>query len=346
MKKMLSVAAAACTALAGCAVPVEEVPVEEGTAMGDSSFGAEGAGDVRTHEQALKNPGSEHPRLGNEGTARVRVLKVDGKWEDCSGQVISRDSVLTAAHCFDEAVRHPWAGLVDVKITHQKPDGGWQTYYDNWARVAIPSGFSSNRDKNDIAVLQGTTSFSHVDQDDVTGLVRYSNALVPQLYAYGHGYYQEGWWDYEGYPNGKFIKPKDDNQLRYAKLDPLKWHTSDDKYPKNVEWQRDPSDEHMLCQGDSGGPWKIPKMHPENYPQPILRFEPELSGLQFAVTRTSVNPHDSGCGFGGALATQVSGHDEFIRDIVEYGKGSCEVKNVSYYYWGQKQNTFSSLICW
>ncbi len=204
--------------------------------------------------------GSLHPSLMNGGTVRVTIYDARNSWppkfvEDCSGQVISRDSILTSAHCFLESDAYE-DGLkkdssVVVTVQHQNPDGSWErlhssTYevmdvyirkeyiealdeYEKWKDNPLKSGY-------DIAVLQRSSRFSNINSKDVAAIVRYTSTSKPvQLSAYGHGLSSPTLSD----DTNPDIPGTDDDQLRNAQLIDFSWHNSKSNYPRTIEWFRD-----------------------------------------------------------------------------------------------------------
>jgi hypothetical protein len=99
---------------AGCAVPAEDADVD--------------AADLPAIDQPIEN-GELRPSSLNGGTALVKVRGPTGLLTSCSGQVVARDTILTAAHClYDVGVYSGgWSKTKSVKvtITHQDPDGSW-----------------------------------------------------------------------------------------------------------------------------------------------------------------------------------------------------------------------------
>lgn len=283
----------------GCALePIEETQAEAGEER-----------STRIAEQPIEN-GELLPSALNGGTVLIQtwfeVPREGMVLERCTGQVISRDTILTAAHCFgtysDGWVRKK---AVQATVHHQNPNGSWEALTNGGGETLdlyVLQGYVNalypphpHRRGLDIAVLQRRSNFNNIEPSDVAAFARDTASRPSLLYVYGHGYYTDA--SYDG-------------QLRRGRFTGLQYepfHRADDY--RTISAQSGPNDPHT-CKGDSGGPWKE------------AGFGVVTSGVIFGV-------HVLGKGIGNcaeqqARAATVAYHHSWIADRVREGRGSCQ----------------------
>lgn len=283
----------------GCAIePIEETQAEAGE-----------EGSTRTAERPIEN-GEYRPSDLNGGTVLIQtwlqVPREDDVLERCTGQVISRDTILTAAHCFgtygDGWVRKK---AVKVGVRHQNPNGSWEHLVNSDGEIldlyVLQSYVNAlhpphpHRYGLDIAVLQRRSKFDNIEQSDVAAFARDTASRPSLLYVYGHGYHTDTSFD-GNLRRGRFTG------LQYESF-----HRADDY--RTILAQSGANDPHT-CKGDSGGPWKEGG------------FGVVTSGVIFGV-------HVWGKGLGEcaeeqARAATVAYHHSWIADRVREGRGSCQ----------------------
>jgi V8-like Glu-specific endopeptidase len=314
-------------------------------------FGAFGTGgcatdtgepiDLQAREQGIEN-GQLKPSLMNGGTVRIWAYGANGEAEGCSGQVISRDTLLTAAHCFYDVGIYDsgWsdAKSVSVMVQHQEANGNWEypSAIGETVTVYVKSLYVSLRDANsnrqwgqDVAVVRRSTPWTSIVSTDVTALSTDSNDRPSYLYVYGHGYFADIFCD-------RGCNPYSDGQLRRGYFTGLSYTFSGgfySDYYATILSDYGPNDAHT-CAGDSGGPWKT-----------VAVGDNQISGVQFGV-------HVMGNGVGectedSARSASVGYNASWIKSKVELGAGSCTNKTHTVYTGnGYSHVTADTIVCW
>lgn len=281
---------------ASCSAPVEDADTDE-------------LGQIYS---AIEN-GELRPSSLNGGTAIIEVYGPTGLRETCSGQVVARDSILTAAHCLYNVGLYSdgWSKTktVNVTIQHQDPNGSWTAL--SAPRESVKAfvrkdyvTYADASDKRslgwDIAVLRRSIPYGNLVSSDVTALVTGPTDEMDSMYVYGHGYSTDTDWD---------------KQLRRGYFDTLTWdRNSSSELYRTVRSDTLADDAHT-CAHDSGSPWKV-----WGYPYP---GSPPTSGVQFGV-------HVSGTGWyacaeENARAAMISYLDHWVRDrILDGNYASCQ----------------------
>lgn len=310
---------------AACAVPAEDADVD--------------AADIGQVDQAIEN-GELRPTSLNGGTALVKIRGPTGILNSCSGQVVARDTILTAAHClYDVGVYSGgWSKTKSVKVTisHQDPDGSWTSLSATNESVSayVREEYVTLRNANDkaalgwdMAVLRRSIPYGNLVPSDVTALVTGSASEVDFAYVYGHGFFADQFCD-------RGCNDTLDEQLRRGFFDSLTWNrNSSSQYYRTIRSDVLANDPHT-CSGDSGGPWKT-----TGYSNPT-----PTSGVQFGV-------HVSGTGSGecaevNARAAIVGYLDHWVRDrILEGAYASCS-DTAHQVFTGSAWVWVDTRICW
>jgi hypothetical protein len=307
------------------------------SALGGCSAPVESGEDLAAAGEPIEGGSIPVPATMNAGTVRLSIRHATGDTEvSCSGQVISRNSILTAASCFYNQgwFEGGWDNNVAVPLRaqHHNPDWSWEFLTwdgaSHWvtASVLVQEAYVDYRDDGnslahgyDVAVVRTSEPLINVTSSDVTAIARSTSQRPEWSYAYGHGYYSD---------------TLHDGNLRRGYLEALTWHTSSGSSSyRTVVSDYGAGDAH-LCKGDIGGPWK-------------MQTDTALvSGVQFGVTTTGSGAGN--CWEGTGRAAMVAYHDPWIQARVEGGGGSCVVEGhaVLPYIDSWELMDISTLVCW
>lgn len=276
-----------------------------------------------------------------EAMARIQRVNIDEMpdFERCSGQVVSRDTILTAAHCFESmgyiqdttgAYTAYGPRPATVTIHHQEPNGNWEAVSNTKEAITLripspyfiyaKSGDLKRKKGHDMAFLQRATDWSNVGSSDRTALAVDPADRPDWLYLYGHGYHSDT--SYDGY-------------LRRGRMSRLTWYeTETGTYAKTIDNAPFEGGAYS-CASDSGGPWKVPA-------QTTL-----VSGIQFGIHREG---QGSGkCTETAARAVWTAPNKAWLELLIEQGRGTCTTSSNAY---STKANnalvwkTVDTLTCW
>ena len=274
--------------------------------------------DVATTTQAVEN-GELDPFMG-EGVIQLYIWN-GSNWGYCSGQVIARDTVLTAGHCFWNNGFHAtdqdvYVAIYDDADANLTPDGS-----NPWvlAEVFMRQAFIDGRNAGnatrgeDVAVVRTPNNMSNVSSSDAAALARYTSERPDWLFLFGYGYYTDTNWD---------------KQLRSGAMDDPTWSTAN----KTITTDYGTSDPHA-CMYDSGGPYKHQTFE-------FMSF----SGVQFAVQSGAGG--SAYCYEDQAVGAMVAYHDTWIEDLVNDGAGACSYETYTMFLDGWNYGTIHALLCW
>jgi hypothetical protein len=256
-----------------------------------------------------------------EAFSRIQRVNIDElpPYERCSGQVVSRDTILTAAHCFENvgyfqdttgAYTGPGSRTAKVTIYHQNSDGTWEAVSGSKESITlrVPSpyfyyaqdGEPKLKDGYDMAFVQRATDWSNTGIADRTAIAIDTADRPDWLYLYGHGYHSDT--SYDG-------------QLRRGQMSRLTWYATEAGTYSHTVASAPFEGGAYSCAGDSGGPWKVPA-------QTTL-----VSGVQFGIHREG---QGSGkCTETAARAVWTAPQKFWIELLIENGRGTCSTGTYS-----------------
>jgi secreted trypsin-like serine protease len=178
---------------------------------------------------------------GNEmwrGVVRLLIQTPPyGAWNTCSGQVVSRQTIMTAAHCVKGAVglgENP--GASNVRVWRESPTGQVVVMPQTWVMMEYNPAYSNDSAVDDVGLIHAPTvqPLQNVTSADSAVLAKTTPSNVT-MYAFGFGYYNSTQIDWRG---------------RYGAIVPT-------YATKAVEyfWENTGTAPEQ-CAGDSGGPIK------------------------------------------------------------------------------------------
>ncbi len=205
-------------------------------------------GEVESVEIGIKNGQVLPSAAPVNGVARLYIWSYDKKkWATCTGQVSSRNTIITAAHCFDDSQfsgEYEAAWPLYAKV--QTGPNTWKMISPNGsqssASVYLHPGYWTDSEKTshdatyDFAVIHTVSRWHHTTNADTSIVLK---AAPSSITAWGLGYGQ--------YDDGSPI----DNKLRGAQFSVT---ATNNMYEYQVGSSSDP----QVCPGDSGGPLKLP----------------------------------------------------------------------------------------
>lgn len=209
------------------------------------------------------------------------------RWHQCSGQVISQNTLLTAAHCFHEAGMQGETGTKYVAVNQYVGNNSWQylhsgTYFAGDVFVHPDFLHGGQFDwSHDAAVLRAPSNWLNIDSDAAPLIITHNWGTF-EAWAIGYGDYG---------PNASDT----DSKLRGRQLE-VKYVSEFGEYQSNTT-------EPQLCSGDSGGPlttwsFSVPMLH--------------------GIANSSVDGGPGDCGTTGRWAPTAANW-QFIADVV----GTC-----------------------
>jgi V8-like Glu-specific endopeptidase len=157
-------------------------------------------------------------------------------WMNCSAQVISKQSILTAAHCVNAIESNP--GWTYVQAWRQTSTGWLLVMPTTWVTVQHNANYNGIDAKHDVGLITAPSvqPLQNVTVGDAHPLAK-STPTAQTMYAIGYGYFGND----EGQTDG---------QGRFGKVTPTFDSANLDYVFHNTATNPE------LCSGDSGGPLK------------------------------------------------------------------------------------------
>lgn len=224
MKRKWSLVFAAVTfALTGCGNPVD----------------GDGAGEtISTDSSALKNGTLVNSSSVWRGAVKLQIFSPNlGTYQTCSGQVVARSTIVTAAHCVAVAFESPStkSGWVTASISRETSSGQWITVMQKRSAFGSYNPAYDGFAAHDIGIVTSPDPFTNVTSNDTIPFAL--DAPSGQtMWALGYGPYEVD---------------ADDGQGRSGALVPS-YSSTAHEYTFRAS-----TSQPWLCKGDSGGPLKM-----------------------------------------------------------------------------------------
>jgi V8-like Glu-specific endopeptidase len=199
--------------------------------------GAAGDDDIALQTSEIQNGTRYSGSSWGWGAVKVETWWPDMKiWYPCSGQVVSRQTILTAAHCVGVTVSGANPGYQNVRAWMQTDHGVVQVL-NAWSQVRYRPEFDGTNGKYDVGLITApsVSLLKNVAPRDAAYLAK----TLPSdfsMVAVGYGYMDDTTFDGLG---------------RYATITP--------KYKSDIKqyfYQAADETKPQMCDGDSGGPLK------------------------------------------------------------------------------------------
>lgn len=223
------------TAAALCVISVGALGACSGSEFDDE-------GNLQTVSQELKNAPVLPQGAPLDGVVLIRMnAPVEPANEDrvkhCTGQIISPNTVLTAAHCLRDSGFTGDAGQWKVTIWKYVGVNNWQSISGGWidADVHLHPG-SSTMLSRDVALIRHPSGWSNVTAEDSAVIMRHKSSVLTAWVA-GFGLYASS-------PTAM------DYQLRAGEVS-LTTNNANSQYFYTASGSMP-----QICSGDSGGPLK------------------------------------------------------------------------------------------
>lgn len=210
--------------------------------------GAEMEGEeLGRSQEGLRNGVVMHNNAPLDGIARLDILESNttNDYSHCSAQVISKRTLLTAAHCFQYSSVQSTSGSTKVrsaKTINSSGAGVWLSKNGangEIASIKIHPNYYTNTGFNyeyDIAVVNFSHDLYNTVQADAAPMLNMWRTSPFDAWANGYGYY-------------------DDNQVDWLLRSGV---IEDVVYSLGMYRGYTPPGTPQLCTGDSGGPLKVP----------------------------------------------------------------------------------------
>lgn len=191
--------------------------------------------DITPQTSAIMNGTLFNGSVYWRGAVKLEIRRTDGSWEKCSGQVVSRRTILTAAHCLTNVGGNPASTMVFAKM---QTTTGWLTVINGvYSFVRYNSAYNGSA-TNDVGLITvpSVDLLQNVVKNDAAYLAKATPSGV-NMVALGYGYF--------GVTQGQY-----DGLGRSAQLAPTYSQTSRE-YTYVAQ-----GNAPQMCKIDSGGPLK------------------------------------------------------------------------------------------
>ena len=264
--------------------------------------------------------GTELPGAMSAGAVRISVFPASGSGGTglCSGQVVARNAVLTAAHCFTDAGYYKETNQVRVRIARRTPEDVTEYLTPSSDHNIVVATAELNADylapggtlgEGDVALIFTPANLAVVDSNAAAALVMDPGKRASALYLYGYGAINDTEYG---------------QRLRRGRFKHLKWDTTYKTFMSDYEG--DATHPHA-CHGDSGGPYKI---QGTNAPD----------GIQFGIHAGAAGT--GLCGERDATAAWVAYYDDWIQEKIEDSGRSCSEQ----WRWTKEGVGVRTIRCW
>ncbi len=215
-------AAALAVVLSACGAPVESEDLEE---------------QLSSEQSELMNGTLIDSSARWRGVVSLDVLWPDFRaWEHCTGNVSSRRTIITAAHCVTQPLGTSNSGTVTVIVKRQTSTGAWQTLLNGvWVHAEVNPAYN-NFAPHDVAVLTSPWDLPYITPSDAVPIGK-DRPSGEAMWAVGYGMFTR---------SGAF-----DGLGRTGKVTPTYFSS-----PGEYRFGAGPTDP-WLCRGDSGGPIRL-----------------------------------------------------------------------------------------
>jgi secreted trypsin-like serine protease len=208
-----------------------------GCAVAASSESEEQSAAVETSE--LMNGSLYDGNSMWRGVVRLSIqVPPYGAWNTCSGQVVSRQTILTAAHCVQAAIAVPgqFTGHTNVRAWRESSSGQVVVMPQTWVMIRYNTAYRDGSPVDDVGLIYAPSvqPLQNITSSDSAVLAKTTPSNVT-MYAFGFGYYNDNQIDWRG---------------RYGAIVPTYASRAVEYF-----WENTGTDPEQ-CAGDSGGPLK------------------------------------------------------------------------------------------
>jgi hypothetical protein len=238
-------------------------------ALGSGACSTPGQGgafdEARTSEQ-------RQPLAGGSVTNAYGLVELPGV-PGCTGSMIAPNTLLTAAHCFDDW-NVPTQSTISINLSYFDPEQGKRGVFSGQATLNKHPSYAGWESGYDLALIIIPDRFTDTDYHDYKRLLSpLAGTNLPESQRfYGRGYYTAD----TSVPN--------DGLLRTHSL------TVETDYTSNWYITTDNGDGIRTCKGDSGGPLNVVAVTPSGLQYELVSGILNGSDKSFSSICASQNP--------------------------------------------------------